>query len=280
MKKDYEWEERVAKGLPPLYDEDIPSINDIEKEGEYKCFFSNGQLKIKGEYKEGRKHGSWQWYYQNGQSLKEIIYENDKLISEKRWSHTGEIIPEKPKSMYNLSHGFWNGKYFFDQVLGYRMTTQSPKVGFLFKKQLYEYSKNFQSNSKVERFISHMDDNFNFIESNYNEAVFITYHHSCIESDSKRSGSTTEYLAQMNKSLQFGIKNGQLFGSFRKWYFSKTGIGQIEIEGKHKNDTLDGLWRFWWPNGNLKKECRYEGGKKVGIQKEWFPNGILKSMGS
>ena len=46
------------------------------------CEYSNGQVKSKGETKDGKKHGKWTFWYDNGQILSEKHYKNGVCISE------------------------------------------------------------------------------------------------------------------------------------------------------------------------------------------------------
>ena len=36
-------------------------------------------------YKDGKKDGLWNWWYENGQKEAELIYKDGKLISRKGW---------------------------------------------------------------------------------------------------------------------------------------------------------------------------------------------------
>ena len=36
-------------------------------DGNYRLYHENGQIKVKGQYKEGKEDGEWVGYYENGQ---------------------------------------------------------------------------------------------------------------------------------------------------------------------------------------------------------------------
>jgi hypothetical protein len=42
---------------------------------------------------------------------------------------------------------------------------------------------------------------------------------------------------------------------------------------------LEGVCRYWWPNGTIKKEVKYVGGDLVGFITEWYENGQIKTKG-
>jgi uncharacterized protein YdhG (YjbR/CyaY superfamily) len=63
----------IAKSFPKallrkILKERISQINDSypKKSGEFLEFYDNGALKAKGRYKNGKLHGSWQWFRRTG----------------------------------------------------------------------------------------------------------------------------------------------------------------------------------------------------------------------
>ncbi|MCB0477230.1 MAG: hypothetical protein R2799_15375 [Crocinitomicaceae bacterium] len=51
-------------------------------------------------------------------------------------------------------------------------------------------------------------------------------------------------------------------------------------EGRYKNSRKTGLWKFYYPNGNLKMEATFEIGKPVGNYIKYHENGEIKEIGS
>ena len=51
-----------------ILEERIRQINDSypKKSGEFLEFYSNGILKARGKYKDGKLHGNWQWFRKTG----------------------------------------------------------------------------------------------------------------------------------------------------------------------------------------------------------------------
>lgn len=66
-------------------------------------------------------------------------------------------------------------------------------------------------------------------------------------------------------------KDGKLDGLYREWYPN----GQLFYEKTYKDGQLDGLYRRWYSNGQLWDECTFKDGKLDGISREWYPNGRL-----
>ncbi len=83
-----------------LLKEVIPIVNSV-KEGTYYYFHKNGQVGIKGEYKEGVKVGAWTEYYDfRMRRKKEIQYRKDpfdghfKPYVSREWNRRAQIVYE------------------------------------------------------------------------------------------------------------------------------------------------------------------------------------------
>lgn len=55
--------------------------------------------------------------------------------------------------------------------------------------------------------------------------------------------------------------------------------GELAIEGMYKNNKRNGLWRAWFPNGNIQAESEYTEEVPNGIRKVYFENGRLMYSG-
>ncbi len=76
--------------------------------GSWKFFHTNGKIEQKGKYRKGGKpHGDWVWYYTNGAVRREEIYSNGKeegLMIE--YDEQGNIL-EKGEYVGGLEEGVW-----------------------------------------------------------------------------------------------------------------------------------------------------------------------------
>src|SRR5688500_18058120 len=55
--------------------------------------------------------------------------------------------------------------------------------------------------------------------------------------------------------------------------------GKTQIKGKLKNEKRNGLWTYWYPNGNKWSECEYKEGLKHGRTTVWYENGKKRYEG-
>ena len=69
-------------------------------EGEYYAFHRNGKIAVIGNYKWGRKVGTWTSFYENGQKRKVLQYSANPLLSRsaitlKEWNKQGTLVYRK-----------------------------------------------------------------------------------------------------------------------------------------------------------------------------------------
>lgn len=85
------------------------NYKDNRREGNWIFYHANGNIEQKGKYVKGKPHGSWYWYYQNGKLLREEEFINGKedgLMAE--YTETGDTIVKG-----NYVEGEKNGKWLF-----------------------------------------------------------------------------------------------------------------------------------------------------------------------
>ena len=51
-----------------------------KEHGLRESYFKNGQLRIKGNHKDGKRNGLWEWYYENGKLMFKDCYKNGGII--------------------------------------------------------------------------------------------------------------------------------------------------------------------------------------------------------
>ena len=51
-----------------------------KKHGEYKSWWENGTLSVHCHYKNGKLHGEYKWWLKDGTLYEHCYYKNDKLI--------------------------------------------------------------------------------------------------------------------------------------------------------------------------------------------------------
>ncbi|MCQ2959340.1 MAG: hypothetical protein MJ198_04015 [Bacteroidales bacterium] len=70
----------------------IGEYADGKKEGTWVYWYSTGEKKRESTYHENKKEGTTYFWHQNGQVAKEITYRNDKNIDQKLWDDKGNRL--------------------------------------------------------------------------------------------------------------------------------------------------------------------------------------------
>lgn len=63
-----------------------------KKDGTWTYWYSTGEKKRESTYHENKKEGTTYYWHQNGQVAKEITYRNDKNIDQKLWDDKGNRL--------------------------------------------------------------------------------------------------------------------------------------------------------------------------------------------
>ena len=63
-------------------------------DGPLEEYHDNGQLELKGTYKDGERDGPWETYHDNGQVRDKGIYKDGRKCGE--WSEYGETVTYDP----------------------------------------------------------------------------------------------------------------------------------------------------------------------------------------
>jgi antitoxin component YwqK of YwqJK toxin-antitoxin module len=75
-------------------------------------------------------------------------------------------------------------------------------------------------------------------------------------------------MSGLYKDKENKIKNGVF-----KWYYFN---GNLKTYGKYIENRKEGLWLNWYSNGSLADSLTYKDGQLVGINKSWYKNDFLK----
>lgn len=70
--------------------------------GKFKSYYMNKELESEGEYKNGKKEGEWTYYYQNGEKESSGKYENNKKIKKWKYFNTNGQLKEEIKHTFTL----------------------------------------------------------------------------------------------------------------------------------------------------------------------------------
>ena len=69
------------------------TYKDGKRHGPFEWYHENGQLKAKWTYKDGKKHGPYEGYHENGQVHRKGISRNGETVYETCFTETGKTEP-------------------------------------------------------------------------------------------------------------------------------------------------------------------------------------------
>ena len=74
------------------------------------------------------------------------------------------------------------------------------------------------------------------------------------------------------KQFERNYQNNILNGPYKEWYSN----GQLKVETNYINGQLEGTFKKYYSNGNKRVEGRYAENTRVSVYKEYYKNGQLK----
>lgn len=225
--------------------DEATGIPDIREE-----FYSDGQVKTSGSYKNGKKHGTFRNYDPRGKEQDAHLYEQDVKIAEGQLDSLGRRI------------GAWTFYYPTGQIKykgGY-------KLGLKDGAWTYYYT-----DGKVVQSGSYINDepagNWKWYYSNS------SVHRDEYYLRGKEDGHCVEY-----DSLGIVLTEGDYIGGL------KTGAWVLKVndhseEGSFEDGERNGLWIWKYGDGTKAFEGEYTVGIPTGKHRYWYPNGQVKMRG-
>ena len=209
-----------------------------KKQGVWKTFYANGFMKTEGNYVNGRKHGFFKEYNEEGNLLKIEKYENDQLIVDALETRKLDVRVDywpngNPKIIGTYYNGIAEGIRREYNSKGQVIQSYILKSGFILGEGI-------------------MDDGG--LKQGYWEEYY------------------DDHYAKANEKLiraKGKYKNSKPIG---EWVYYLPN-GKVEIEGSYdERGKKTGLWTWYYPNGNTLIEENYEDGKHEGLYTEYDEN--------
>jgi antitoxin component YwqK of YwqJK toxin-antitoxin module len=223
-------------------------------DGEYSEIYTNGNIKQKGKYVNGKKDGTWEYGKKNGQKTRTDVYANDEKIKETFYytDNTVEVIRE----LKNGQKNGWERKYNYGDG--------SLKSEIFYKEGQASSETGSGGPAKQTKQIT----------GNWGVYVQIFY-----EINGKYEGEYTEQWMEGTKGMKAKgqYKNGKKTGH---WIYEDK-YGKKEKEENYLDGELDGTCIRYCDNGKPSQVYEYTKGEKNGPYKEyWCNTGALMVTGT
>ena len=228
-----------------IIDEASTAILDIRKE-----YHPNGTMREMGTYRNGKKQGNFRVYDEEGKEKGGLLYDNDVLVGEGMIDSLGRRVGEwklfypdgraRAQGMYVAGFREGNWTYFFANG----KTEQSGAYKMDWPHGNWKW---YYANGQLHR------------EDSYRNG--------------KEDGSSVEYdtLGAIRNEGEFtaGARNG-------KWRLT---VNDHIEEGQYLDGERDGLWIWYYGNGNKMFEGNYQSGIPIDRHKYWYENGQVEMTG-
>ena len=285
----------------------LKNLNSIPN-GKYIEYYKNGQIKIQGHTKEGKRDGEFKAFLKNGKSAGSVIYKDGKIIKSTliKAMKNNASFPPIDNINYKLDTTHTLGKVEFENGL--------LRIYFIFNKnglldgnsiEYYEegniesivpYKNNvveglvitYYENGNIKEEVNYKNDNMNGEAKSYDE-------------NGKLNGRTIfkdnikleEEVHKENEILKNTFKNGEvvkqdicsLNGTLKERrvlngnemeYSTFYQNGNVKQKSFVMGGTLNGDAFEYYPSGELKYKSFFKDGKKEGESLSYYENGKLK----
>ncbi len=236
--------------------------SDGKLEGSYEEYFENGKLRLRGQYKNDKKHGLFQtWSWSTGKLTSEANYVNDRQHGLfRRWDENGKLAIEmtihEGKEKFR---GFFK-KYEDGVLLEHSSWNQGEREGTY---------KEFWSDGKQKVSGSYRSGQEHGEFTFWNENGFLE--RKCRFAEGDKTGVELTYFSDGRVSEKANYAAGVLDGAFEK-YDQKQ---QLVQSLSYKGGDLDGVSVEYMKNGKPRMTAGYKNGLRSGKTRVFYANGSL-----
>ena len=224
--------------------------NILKLVGPFETYYANGQLKSKGNYKDGEYHGPIEVYISTGQLYTRINYKNG--VEHGNWERfyaNGQLeVKSRSRDGKRVPGSF---TYFHENGQLFNECIENHENGQLYSKVNYK-------NGKRHGLLEHFNQEGKLV-------------HKGNFKNGKEEGLHFYNLTALGYSSKTNYKKGEKHGSFEEFYEN----GQLKKKRNYKNEKLDGPFEDYYANGQLKCKGNYKDGKLDGLSEDYYENGKL-----
>jgi antitoxin component YwqK of YwqJK toxin-antitoxin module len=202
--------------------------------GNWREYYSTGQVRVEGTYNEGRRTGQWREWHRNERLAAEYTYNDDSLEGEyRRWHTSGRRAVER-FYQNGLRQGHWR---------------EWHRNGTL------AVSRHYNEGNPVGIWTTWHPDGSRHTYGNHE--------------DGQRHGRWVAlYDTGRDEQIDY-YRDGLLHGSSIGYHRN----GTVSFRGDWEEGLQVGEWRWWYPTGREMRSGTYINGRKHGTWEEWQLNG-------
>ena len=193
------------------------------------------------------------------------VYKSDEVVISNNLAYL-----KKDMSLLNgkINYSFYRGLFINEGLF-----VNGKREGFHRIKYNYYSNKKYHSEYKWDRTKSEYTienrAEGKFIDNKYNGEW--TFYHHYGEVHAKGTFKNQDTIGMGSSGVPIAGREGL----WRFWYEN----GQLELEANYVNDKVEGLCRGWFESGQLEVEVEFKRDKFEGHFRSWHENGQLKEEG-
>lgn len=265
--------------------------NQSFKTGRYRKYNLSNSLLIAGNFLENKKHGLWNYYNTDSVSIVDsvVLYLNGsriKKFSINQWYEnkiTDNLVEQKKITFgdfeNNKKHGYWyeykNREWFGwsgEVLVGEYLYGEKNGIWYwIFEDKMLDNV----GNELIEHHL------YKIYELNYSEGRLISFKDRNRTITLKPIDTLDVFFPKNFKLMEIPFVNGKQDGT-TKVYFTKLMNKYFNVllcEIDYKEGELNGLYKVFYFEGNLRLQGRYLNGEKVGEWLEYSSDGKIMESG-
>jgi antitoxin component YwqK of YwqJK toxin-antitoxin module len=252
----------INGGLKEYY-----SFQNGLKTGPFSEYTAGGALSVGGEFLEGKKNGTWEFFSVDRKLEKMVSYTKDSLDGE----YIVFFADGDTMTRGYYSNGNKTGKWFWkndDQKMdmegSFDNNLQDGAWTYYFSSGELSYKANFSKGKKQGAWHYFYKNGVDYRKGNYNndlrEGLWQTWYEDgtlLMEGEYEKGKEEGEWRNYWDSGV---LKNKSFFkkGKLNGAWLSYTPQRTLVIQGKYKNDLKVGEWRDYYNNGRLKEVNNYK----------------------
>ena len=233
--------------------------------GKYIEYYKNGQIKVQGSYKKGKRDGEFKAFLRNGKSAGSVFYKDGKIIK------STLVNSMRDNASFSLTTDI-NYNLNSNEII----TDEFPN-GLL--KQYFIYNKNGLLDGESREYYEEGDiKSISHFKNHIPDGVFISYYQNGNMEEKytyvngQANGECFSYYENGKLEERYFLKNGEIDGEAFAYYPS----GKLEVKDFFKDGKKEGESIFYHENGNIKQKSTFKNGKREGDLFIYFPSGKLR----
>lgn len=237
-------------------------------------YYPSNKVQAKGKYVNDKPDGKWTYWHENGQLQSEQYYKKGFEDSVWTWYDEQGIKTKEGGYLRGAYHGKWSFFYPSGTLEGVDIFIENRRHGIstVYYENGQKYSEgNYARDREQGVWTYWYDDGSKMSEGEYEAGIKVGIWKDYLPgekrfSESLHKDSVIYVMAQWNEHGEQVVKDGN--GTSVTYYDDK----QKSAEGKIKDGLNEGLWNFWYADGQLKEQGNFKKGKYT-LVNSWDPQG-------